>query len=163
MKQLLLLLTVIALPFAQLRAQEVFNYVLDNATRTVNSPTSGYSQTRIAQFKRTTLIYIHKKAFENNTQVSTQFLNTQAFYLSEFITLFFNEILKDKKLGEDLRKSKIKLFMDASVSNPLFKDDDQETTMAYILEGNEITPFCINTDWQKAFLAAEHLLKTSKK
>ena len=35
---------------AQLGAQEVYNLVLANATRTVNSPTASYTQTQIAPF-----------------------------------------------------------------------------------------------------------------
>lgn len=140
-------------------AQEVYNYLLDSSTRTVNNPTSGFTATRIAQFKRTALIYMKSKAFETMPEVTEQFLNTQAYYLSEFITLFFNEILKDNKLDEKQRKEKIYLFMDASKCNPLFDDPDTETTDAYIIEGNELTPFSINTDWQKAWLAASNYLE----
>ncbi len=63
-------------------AQDVYKMVLDNATRIVNTPTSGYTQTQIAQFKRTALIYIKSKAFEQSETVSAQFLDTQAYYLS---------------------------------------------------------------------------------
>jgi len=139
-------------------AQEVYNLVLANATRTVNSPTSGFTQTQIAQFKRTALVYLKQKAFEQADSVSAAFLDTQAYYLSEFITLFFDEILKSKRLSEEKRKERIVVFMDASVSNPLFNDPDTETTMAFITNGGELTPFCINTDWQKAYAAAKSQL-----
>ena len=46
------------------KTQEVYNYVLNNAIRTVQSPTSGFTQTRIAQFKQTALTYLRKKATE---------------------------------------------------------------------------------------------------
>ena len=62
-------------------------------------------------------------------------------------------------MNEDKRKEKIMLFMDASVSNPMFDDKDQETTMSYINEGGELTPFCLNTDWQKAYAAAKSQTK----
>lgn len=140
------------------QAQDVYNYVLSSATRVVNSPTSSYTQTQIAQFKRTALVYLKKKAFEQQSNVSAEFLNTQAYFLSEFVTLFFDEILKSKRLSETKRREKILLFMDASVSNPLFNDPDQETTMSFITDGGEITPFCLNTNWQKAFAAAKSQL-----
>lgn len=140
------------------QAQDVYNYVLSSATRIVNSPTSSYTQTQIAQFKRTALIYLKKKAFEQQTNVSAEFLNTQAYFLSEFVTLFFDEILKSKRMSDTKRREKILLFMDASVSNPLFNDPDQETTMSFITDGGEITPFCLNTDWQKAYTAAKSQL-----
>ena len=115
------------------KTQEVYNYVLNNAIRTVQSPTSGFTQTRIAQFKQTALTYLRKKATETMPEVTDQFLNTQAYYMSEFITLFF----------------------DASKSNPLFDDTDTETTDSYILEGNQLTPFSLNTDWPRAYAAAK--------
>lgn len=140
-------------------AQDVYNLVLENATRIVNSPTSGYTQTQIAQFKRTALVYLKSKAFEKCDTVTTSFLDTQAYYLSEFVTLFFDEILKSKKLSESKRRERIYLFMDASVSNPLFDDPDEETTMAFTKDSGEITPFSINTDWEKAYAAAKEELK----
>lgn len=158
MRRLAIIATVIALSPGSARAQEVYNLVLNNATRVVNSPTSGYTQTQIAQFKRTALVYLRSKAFEQTDSVPAQFLNTQAYYLSEFLTLFFDEILKSKRLSDSKRKARIMLFMDASLSNPLFKDPDEDTTMAFIKNGGELTPFCLNTDWQKAYLAAKSQL-----
>lgn len=158
LKRLALVAAVFALFAPAARGQEVYNMVLNNATRVVNSPTSGFTQTQIAQFKRTALVYLRSKAFEQTDSVPAQFLNTQAYYLSEFLTLFFDEILKSKRLSEAKRKERIMLFMDASLSNPLYKDPDEETTMAYIKNGGELTPFCLNTDWQKAYLAAKSQL-----
>lgn len=158
MKKYLILLFVCTLSlFTQ--AQEVYNYVLDNATKIVNSPTSGYAQAQIAQFKRTALIYLKSKSFERTDSVPAKFLNTQAYYLSEFLGLFFKEILRDKKLSDDERKSKIMLFMNASVANPLFNDDDKETTMAFANDANELTPFSLDTNWEFATKAAEENLK----
>ena len=51
------------------------------------------------------------------------------------------------------------LFMDASISNPMFDDNDEETTMSYVKDGNELTPFSLNTDWQKAYAAVKSQLK----
>lgn len=141
-----------------LKAQEVYNMVLENATQTVNSPSKSFTQVKIAQFKRTALVYLKKKAFENSKEVKEEFLNTQAYYLSEFIFLFFTQILKDHKLSDEERRKKIYLFMDASLSNPLFNDPDTETTQSYIKEGSELTPFSLDTDWQKAWHAAKSQL-----
>ncbi len=142
------------------KAQDVYNFVLENATRIVNTPTSSFTQTRIAQFKRTVLVYMRGKAHEEHPDgVTHNFLNTQAYYLSEFVTLFFDELMKDKGRDEEARKKKILLFMDASISNPLFEDSDEETTYAYINEPEELTPFSLNTDWQKAYYAVMSQLK----
>lgn len=158
MKRLILFFALLFANTIVLRSQTVYNYVLNNATKIVNSPTSSFTQTQIAQFKRTALIYMKRKALEQMDSVSTDFLDTQAFYMSEYVTLFFDEIIKAKRLTESKRKEKVMLFMDASVSNPMFKDDDTDTTMSYITDGGEITPFCLNTNWQKAYAAAKSQL-----
>lgn len=144
------------------RSQEVYNLVLENATKVVNSPTSGFAQTQIAQFKRTALIYMKSKAFERTDSVPAVFLNTQAYYMSEFLSLFFNVILKDKKSDASVRKEKILIFMNASAMNPLYNDEDKETTMAFVNDGGELTPFSLDTDWQKAYLAAKENLEKGK-
>ena len=51
------------------------------------------------------------------------------------------------------------IFLDATVSNPLFGDTDEEVIYAYIKEGTELTPFSLDTDWQKAFAAVKSQLK----
>ena len=133
--------------------------VLDNATRIVNSPTSSFLNTQIAQFKRTALIYIKSKAFERTDSVPAKFLNTQAYYLTEFLNLFFAEMIKIKDLPEKARKQRILRFMDASACNPLFHDLDEETTLSFVENGGEVTPFSLDTDWQKAYLAAKAIVE----
>ena len=133
--------------------------VLDNATRIVNSPTSSFLNTQIAQFKRTALTYIKSKAFERTDSVPAKFLNTQAYYLTEFLNLFFAEMIKIKDLPEKARKQRILRFMDASACNPLFHDPDEETTLSFVENGGEVTPFSLDTDWQKAYLAAKAIVE----
>ena len=143
-------------------AQDVYNYLLDATTNTVNNPMSTYTQVRIAQFKRTALVYLKRKAFETMPEVTESFLNMQAYYMSEYVALFFDEILKGKKENDKKRKAKIYLFMDTSKAYPLFDDPDTDMTESYILEGNEITPFSLNTDWQKAYGAVKVELEKEK-
>lgn len=152
-KTLLLLLLLISA--SQVRAQDIYNMVLESATRQVNAPTTDFTRTRVAQFKRTALIYMKSKALETMPEVTTTFLDNQAYYLSEFVTLFFEQLLRNKKHSESARKEKIYMFMSASIKNPLFGDPDTETTQSYINEGSELTPFSLDTDWQKAYLAAK--------
>ncbi len=162
MKKVLLLALFISLSVTTVKGQDIYNFVLENATRTVNTPSTNFTFTRIAQFKRTALIYLKSKAHETMSEVTTDFLDTQAYCMSEFITLFFDEILKDSKLSPEARKDKIYMFMDATVMNPLFNDPDRETTYAYIDDGNELTPFSLDTDWEKALAQAQVLLKEWK-
>ena len=146
----------------KMSAQEVYNYLLDATTNTVNNPTNSYTQVRIAQFKRTALVYMKRKAFEQMPEVTEEFLNKQAYYMSEFVALFFDEILKGRKEKENKRLAKINLFMNTSKAYPLFDDPDTDVTESYIIEGNEITPCSLNTDWQKAYGAVKVELEKQK-
>ncbi len=135
------------------QGQEIFNFVLEGATRTVNTPSANFTQTRIAQFKRTALLYMKREAFERMSEVTEGFLNTQAYYMSEFLSLFMSELVSGKKTTEEERRERILAFMGASLSHPLFGDDDEETTLAYIKEGTELTPFSLDTNWEEAYQA----------
>ena len=162
MKKFLPIILLLCLLPLKMSAQDVYNYLLDATTNTVNNPTSSYTQVRIAQFKRTALVYLKRKAFETMPEVTEQFLNKQAYYMSEYVALFFDELLKGKKDDDNKRKAKIYLFMDTSKANPLFNDPDTDITDAYIIEGNELTPFSLNTDWQKAYGAVKVELEKQK-
>ncbi len=159
MRYFLLSLILALCSFHTARAQDVYNLVLDNATSVVNNPLSNFMQTQIAQFKRTSLIYLKQKTLEETDTIPSCFLDTQAYYLSEFVTLFLNDVWRSKRLDEGKRKERIMMFTDASVSNPLFYDEDKETTLSFIKTAGEVTPFSLDTDWQKAYLAAKSQLK----
>lgn len=163
MKKWIFLIFFVCFGMKESTAQEVFNSVLNNAEKIVNDPTSTFTNARICQFKCTVLHYMKKKAFETMPTVTERFLNVQAYYMSEFLSLFFKEILTNKKSTEEEKKARIMMFMDASCSNPLFDDPDKETVHSYITEGNELTPFSIDTDWEKAYAAATDQLKNKKK
>ncbi|MGM9688224.1 MAG: hypothetical protein ACI3YD_04165 [Alloprevotella sp.] len=137
-------------------AQKVYNTVMDNALHVANSPASPFTQVQIAHFKRDALLYLKKKAAEVNGTPTGQFLDTQAFFLSEFLTLFFKETVKMKRLDEDKWKQRKQLFTDASLKHPLTDDPDTQTTMAYVTREDGITPFCLNTDWEKAYLSVKY-------
>ena len=131
--------------------------VMESATRIVNNPTSNYTLTRVAQFKRTALTYMRGKALEtpeaNDTEV-VHFLDTQAYYLNEFTDRFFREILK---VSGNARKECIMTFVKASSENPVWNDPDKSVTESYIGTG-ELTPFSLDTDWEKAYNSIEETL-----
>ncbi len=163
MKHLIVLLTFICCAITTSHAQSVYDYVLNNATRIVNSPVSSFTQTQIAQFKRTALVYMKRKAYEETDTIPSLFLDTQAYYLSEFVTLFFEHVSKGKRTTEDKLQKRVMIFTDATISNPMFNDPDKETTLSFILNHGEITPFSLDTDWEKAYFAAKSQIDNKSK
>lgn len=131
--------------------QEVFRYVYQSAQRAAGQPGISFAQRKIAQFKLAALDYmLHQSAGMPHAPM-IGLLDDQAYYLSEYLTLFCRDIVKAKRLGEDKRRARIALFMEASKSHPLFFDPDQQTTDAFINSGSELTPFCLDTDWAEAY------------
>ena len=53
----------------------------------------------------------------------------------------------------------IKMFMDASYSNPLFNDKDTELVLSYYNSAQSMTRFSLDTDWRKAVAAIAYLYK----
>ena len=140
-------------------AQEIYKIVYKNAEQIVNDPNSGVTKARIAQFKVSQLTYLYQKAFETMPEVTDRFLDVQAYYLTEFMSLYQAELVKSSKETPEERAKKVMIFLDATVSNPLFNDTDEETIYAYIKEGTELTPFSLDTDWQKALAAVKAQIK----
>lgn len=156
---ILLLLSSLVGAMNQVSAQEVYNYVLQSSSRIVDDPTSSFTHTRIAQFKKTALVYLKSKATETMPEVTDSFLNEQAYHLSEFIAFFIEEVVGETQRSKRDRKKTIINFINASLMNPLFNDDDTETTECYFRDNDELTPFSLNTDWVKAYNAAVALKK----
>ena len=139
------------------QAQKVYNTVMDNALHVLNSPSSPFTQVQIALFKRDALLYLRKKAVEANGTPTGKFLDTQAYFLSEFLTLFFKDAVKTRRLDEDKWEKRKQLFTQASLMYTLVDDPDTSTTMAFMNKEGGITPFCLNTDWEKAYAAATEM------
>ena len=101
-----------------------------------------------------------QKAFDTMPEVTTNFLNTKAYYLSEFITLFFNELMKTKGLKEDKQQMCIMLFVKAANAHPQFKIVEEATAEDSISTGENLIPFSLNTDWEKAYEEVQEKLKS---
>ena len=65
-----------------------------------------------------------------------------------------------KEDAKSARRNILEIYMKASEENPLFGVNDEETTLSYVKSGEELTPFSLDTDWQKAKTTAEILLKS---
>jgi hypothetical protein len=140
-------------------AQEIYKLVFESAKTTLENPATSLTKAKIAQFKISQLTYMYQKAFETMPEVTDRFLDIQAYYLSEFLTLYQADLVKSSNLSAEERAKRVMIFLDATVSNPLFNDKDEETIYAYIHEGTELTPFSLDTDWEKALAAVKAQLK----
>ena len=90
---------------------------------------------------------------------STTVLDKQALSLNSFINLYIKHVLLDTTAQKQEQVERIKLFMDASYSNPLFSDTDTELTQSYYANPKAITRFMLDTDWRKALLAVEEKMR----
>jgi hypothetical protein len=82
--------------------------------------------------------------------------------MNNFMTLYLQTLLKSRNEPAAYQVKLIKLFMDASYSNPLFHDDDAELVLSYFSDGNSVTRFSLDTDWRIAFIAVATELKKMK-
>ena len=80
-------------------AQEVFNKVLESAQHTINEPTSSFTNAQIARFKVDVLQYMKSKALEKESANVNELLDIQAYYMSEFLSLFYTEIIYSTELS----------------------------------------------------------------
>ena len=132
-------------------AQEVFNKVMESAQHILNEPTSTFTNTQIAKFKVDQLNYMKGKAMEKDSVAAIDLLDVQSYYMSEFLSMFYTEIIYSTDLSAEDRKAKILLFIQASCACPLFNDTDKEKINKYIDGDAQLTPFCLDTDWYKAY------------
>ena len=162
MKKLFLLLFVITSLSIPSSAQEIYNAMLKSQKEIVNNGNSNLTLKKLAQFKVTALEYLKEKAFKSDKVITTKFMDDQAYYMNEFVNSFIQNVLVNQTLKKPDRKKRIMLYVDASGSNPLFKDTDKEVCDAYVTAGNQLTPFSLDTDWVKALAAVESEIEKLK-
>lgn len=140
-------------------AQELYNEVLKQAEAVVNNPKADEVSLKINHFKSTALRYLKNTALKKMETVTVQFLDTQAYYLSEFVGNYITELVRMRNDDEKTRKARILDYVNATVNNPLFEEADTEMTESFIVDKDGLTPFSINTNWERACQA----LKDPKK
>ena len=151
MKKLFSVMLIALMGVAPMKGQEVFNQVVSNAKLVLEDPRADQFLISISQFKYTALQYLCNTAIrENGGSVEADFLDAQAYSLNHFVISYFSELAKAQKQSNTAQKDIMKRYWKACANNPLFKNQDKETTDAFINDPGCITPFSINTDWTKA-------------
>ena len=151
MKNLILATLLCTMSFCTISAQDVFNQVVRNAKTVLDDPKADDFMISVSQFKYTALQYLcHTAMKQNDGSVDGNFLDIQAYSLNHFIISYFSELAKAQNASNSTQKDIMKKYWRASTENPLFENQDKETTDAFMDDHDCITPFSLNTDWEKA-------------
>lgn len=142
-----------------MQAQEAYNELRQKAKTTVNDPKTNAVVKQISQFKLDALNYMAIKMQEEMPDSSATFLDKQAIAMDNFVNFYVEKLIESTKLPNVQQVKMIKMFMDASYSNPLFNDKDTELVLSYYNSAQSITRFSLDTDWRKAVAAIAYLYK----
>ena len=151
MKKIVLSLLTMVLAMGSLNAQNLYRTVYDKATAVVNSANASEEELQLNQFKITCLNYINMMVQKQNLKKDNYFFDAQAVSLTSFVTDFQVNLYKARAISSEKRLEVIKIYQDATLLNPLFKDTDKERTQCYVNDKNSLTPFSLDTDWEKAY------------
>jgi len=162
MKKIITLILLLATLTTTASAQKVYNELLQKAKATVSDPKTNDMNRQICQFKVDALDYMLLKMREQMPDSTVYFLDRQAYALNSFMSLYMQQLLNNRNQPAAYQVKIIKLFMDASYSNPLFFDSDKELTLAYFADGKNLTRFSLDTDWRRALIAVDSELKKIK-
>lgn len=163
MKKILLSLLVLMASVTGMQAQNLYKTVYDRATAVVNNPASSDEEIQINQFKVTALNYLSMMVKKRGMTKTTYFYDSQAVNLSSFVTDFQINLEKARAISPAKRTEVLKIYTDASRFNPMFKDTDKEKVNCYVDDKRTLTPFCLDTDWEKAYDQATTLVKAALK
>ena len=114
-----------------MQAQEAYNELRQKAKTTVNDPKTNAVVKQISQFKLDALNYMAIKMQEEMPDSSATFLDKQAIAMDNFVNFYVEKLIESTKLPNVQQVKMIKMFMDASYSNPLFNDKDTELVLSY--------------------------------
>lgn len=148
MKKILLVLMLFVGMTVQ--AQEVFNELRQKNKTVVENPQSSAIARGISQFKLDALNYLAIKMQEEMPDSSVYFLDNQAISMNEYVTYYIQKLVQYNEMPKALLEEMKKMFMEASKSNPLFKDKDKEMVLSYYNNGESLIRFSLDTDWEKA-------------
>ena len=142
-----------------MQAQEAYNELRQKAKATVADPKTNSVVKQISQFKLDALNYMAIKMQEEMPDSSVTFLDKQAIAMDNFVNFYVEKLIESTKKPNVQQVKMIKMFMDASYSNPLFNDKDTELVLSYYNSAQSMTRFSLDTDWRKAVAAIAYLYK----
>ena len=163
MKKTIILAIALCSSLLTANSQDIYNSIRSKSKAAVEAKGTDKIVKRISQFKVDALDYMMIKMQEQMPDSSTVLLDKQAYAMQEFVNFYIKKVLLNNDKSDSTQIKGIKMFMDASYSNPLFNDPDEELTLGYYYSPNAITRFSLNTDWRKALVAIKNLYATQGK
>ena len=145
------------------QGQEAYNQLRQKAKATVSDPKANSVVKQISQFKLDALNYMAIKMQEVMPDSSVIFLDKQAIAMDNFVNFYVEKLIESTTKPNVQQVKMIKMFMDASYSNPLFNDKDTELVLSYYNSADSMTRFSLDTDWRRAVAALAHLYGLDKK
>ena len=145
------------------QGQEAYNQLRQKAKATVSDPKANSVVKQISQFKLDALDYMAIKMQEEMPDSSVIFLDKQAIAMDNFVNFYVEKLIESTTKPNVQQVKMIKMFMDASYSNPLFNDKDTELVLSYYNSADSMTRFSLDTDWRRAVAALAHLYGLDKK
>lgn len=142
-----------------LSAQEIYTEIRRTAQLKANDQTADALVRKFSMFKLEALNYMAIKMKEQFPDSTADLLDKEALSLNVFITNYTRSLVESRNMPANHQKKVIRAYMDASYSNPLFNDSDQELVLSYFNDSNSPTRFSLDTDWRRAVLAAKAALK----
>ncbi|MGN0221880.1 MAG: hypothetical protein ACI4BA_07140 [Prevotella sp.] len=143
-------------------SQAVYGEIMSNAKSTAADKNASELARQVAQFKVDALDYLLIKMREQMPDSTATFLDKEAFALHNFVSFYISTIVESGKMPANYQIKIIKLFMDASYSNPLFCDPEHELTLSYYVRTDCFTRFSLDTDWRRANVAVMNEMQKLK-
>lgn len=157
MKNLIIIIMLMVCSTTQ--AQQVYNELRKKAQTTVSNPQTNALVKQISQFKLDALNYLAIKMREEMPDSTVTFLDKQAMAMDNFVNFYVEKLIESTQQPNAVQVKMIKMFMDASYSNPLFNDSDTELSLSYYNRADSLTRFSLDTDWRKAVAAIAYLYR----
>lgn len=150
MERLFIFALLLTAATANIRAQEIYDYLLDKSELVINNPESKDFDLKVAQFKVTAMRYFRKKIILQEGRVNSTWLDEQALALNEFVTNYLVELSQNSNGSNEILKKIIMRYCKASANHTLFNNVDKEEAESFIYDKGGYTPFCLNTNWVEA-------------
>ena len=133
-----------------MKAQEVYDYLLDKSEQVINDPESKEFDLKVAQFKATAMRYFRKNINKQEGSISSQWLDEQALALNEFVTNYLMELSNNSHAENKARKAIVMKYCKACLNHAMFKDADRQECEVFVVDKGGYTPFSLNTNWVEA-------------